>query len=120
MARDMDKANRLGGVISLPGFNTPGQMNGFALIGEFETLDGARSFYEGYDQVEDGIQLLTNNKHVPERVISQEMMTEMDEYSEQNRSSAMREFLGGIISVIAIGFMVFLLGKLGWSWMRDA
>ncbi len=48
-----------GGLISLPGFNTPGQMNGFALIGEFESLDGARSFYEGYDNVEDGLQFET-------------------------------------------------------------
>jgi len=48
-----------GGVVSLPGFNTPGQVNGFALIGEFETLEGARSFYEGYDNVEDGLQFET-------------------------------------------------------------
>ncbi len=48
-----------GGLISLPGFNTPGQMHGFALIGEFESLDGARNFYEGYDNVEDGLQYET-------------------------------------------------------------
>jgi len=48
-----------GGQISLPGFNTPGQINGFALIGEFESLEGARSFYEGYDNVEDGLQFET-------------------------------------------------------------
>jgi len=43
-------------VISLPGFNTPAQINGFALIGEFENLDGARSFYNEYDKVEEGLQ----------------------------------------------------------------
>jgi hypothetical protein len=48
-----------GGLISLPGFNTPGQINGFALIGEFESLESARSFYEGYDIVEDGLQFET-------------------------------------------------------------
>lgn len=48
-----------GGLISLPGFNTPGQVNGFALIGEFESLDGARNYYEGYDNVEDGLQFET-------------------------------------------------------------
>ena len=48
-----------GGLITLPGFNTPGQINGFALIGEFESLEGARSFYEGYDNVEDGLQFET-------------------------------------------------------------
>ena len=34
-------------------------MNGFALVGEFETLDGARSFYEGYSNVEDDLQFET-------------------------------------------------------------
>ncbi len=48
-----------GGLISLPGFNTPDEMNGFALVGEFETLDGARSFYEGYSNVEDDLQFET-------------------------------------------------------------
>ena len=45
-----------GTVISLPGFNTPSQMNGFALVGEFESLEGARSFYEAYKEVEDKLQ----------------------------------------------------------------
>lgn len=48
-----------GRVISLPGFNTPGRMNGFALVGEFASLEIARSFYEGYEQVEDGLQFET-------------------------------------------------------------
>lgn len=48
-----------GEVTSLPGFNTPGQMNGFALVGTFGTLDDARSFYEGYKKVEDGLQFET-------------------------------------------------------------
>ena len=53
-----------GGLISLPGFNTPGQINGFALLGEFESIDGARSFYEGYDNVEDGLQFETDSDTV--------------------------------------------------------
>ncbi len=48
-----------GEVISLPGFNTPGKMNGFALVGAFGTLEDARSFYEGYTKVEDGLQFET-------------------------------------------------------------
>jgi hypothetical protein len=44
---------------SLPGFNTPGMVNGFALVGEFESLGDARGFYEGYDQVEEGLQFET-------------------------------------------------------------
>ena len=42
--------------IELPGFNTPGQVNGFALVGEFENLDDARDFYNGYFTVEEGLQ----------------------------------------------------------------
>jgi hypothetical protein len=42
--------------IELPGFNTPGQVNGFALVGEFENLDDARDFYNGYSTVEEGLQ----------------------------------------------------------------
>ncbi len=48
-----------GGFITLPGFNTPGQMNGFALIGEFENLESARDFYNKYVKVEDGLQFET-------------------------------------------------------------
>ena len=45
-----------GKVFSLPGFNTPGQMNGFALVGEHENLEDARTFYEEYTDVETGLQ----------------------------------------------------------------
>lgn len=41
--------------ISLPGFNTPGQLNGFALVGEFSSWDDAYEFYNNYDKVEDGL-----------------------------------------------------------------
>ena len=41
--------------ISLPGFNTPGRVNGFALVGEFSTWDDAYDFYINYDKVEDGL-----------------------------------------------------------------
>lgn len=43
----------------LPGFNTPGQINGFALVGEFESLENARTFYEDYSDVEDNLQFET-------------------------------------------------------------
>ena len=43
----------------LPGFNTPGQMNGFALAGEFGNLEGARNYYNEYLKVEDGLQFET-------------------------------------------------------------
>jgi len=48
-----------GGQYELPGFNTPGQTNGFALVGEFETLSDARSFYNSYKKVESGLQFET-------------------------------------------------------------
>jgi len=38
-------------VTLLPGFNTPGQTNGFVLLGEFETLKEARDFYDEYSKV---------------------------------------------------------------------
>ena len=44
-----------GAVVSLPGFNTPGEVNGFALVGEFENGDDARSFFKDYDKVEEGL-----------------------------------------------------------------
>jgi hypothetical protein len=34
-------------------------VNGFALVGEFETMSGARSFYDGYKKVEDNLQFVT-------------------------------------------------------------
>jgi hypothetical protein len=48
-----------GKVTLLPGFNTPGQMNGFALAREFGTLESARNFYNEYLKVEDGLQFET-------------------------------------------------------------
>ena len=48
-----------GEVSSLPGFNTPGQVNGFSLLGEFGSLEGARGFYEDYSEVEAGLQFET-------------------------------------------------------------
>ncbi|MCD4710404.1 MAG: hypothetical protein K8R52_06115 [Bacteroidales bacterium] len=42
--------------IELPGFNTPGRTNGFALVGEFANLDDARDFYNGYHSVEESLQ----------------------------------------------------------------
>ncbi|MEN8201206.1 MAG: hypothetical protein ABFS28_01335 [Bacteroidota bacterium] len=48
-----------GEVVSLPGFNTPGQVNGFALVGEFSDLEEARGYYNGYDKVEEDLQFVT-------------------------------------------------------------
>jgi hypothetical protein len=45
-----------GEVIMLVSFNTPGQTNGFALVGEFTNLDDAKDFYKDYKRVEDGLQ----------------------------------------------------------------
>lgn len=41
--------------ISLPGFNTPGQVNGFALVGAFSTWEEALDFYNNYAEVEEGL-----------------------------------------------------------------
>jgi hypothetical protein len=46
-------------LISRPGFNTPGRVNGFALVGEFSDLATARNYYEGYDEVDAGLQFET-------------------------------------------------------------
>ncbi len=43
----------------LPGFNTPAQVHGFALLGEFETLDEADEFYRSYLTVQDDLQFET-------------------------------------------------------------
>ena len=48
-----------GKVVSLPGFNTPGGMNGFALVGAFTSFDSGRSYYEAYAEVEAGLQFET-------------------------------------------------------------
>jgi hypothetical protein len=42
--------------IELVSFNTPGQSNGFALVGEFSNLDDAKDFFNDYKRVEDGLQ----------------------------------------------------------------
>ncbi|MCP4309859.1 MAG: hypothetical protein GY790_01230 [Bacteroidetes bacterium] len=44
------------GQASLPGFNTPDRVNGFAVVGEFSSLDDAREFYQAYSMVEEGLQ----------------------------------------------------------------
>jgi hypothetical protein len=48
-----------GGQYELPGFNTPGQMNGFALLGTFESLADARTLYNDYKKVGDDLQFVT-------------------------------------------------------------
>jgi len=40
---------------SKPGFNTPGRVNGFALVGEFSSLGEAEEFYGAYSKVEEGL-----------------------------------------------------------------
>lgn len=47
------------GLTSVPGFNTPGQMNGFALVGEFDSFVEASDFFEGYARVEGELQFET-------------------------------------------------------------
>jgi len=44
---------------SLPGFNTPARVNGFALVGEFPTWEDARFFYNGYSKVEEDLRYET-------------------------------------------------------------
>ncbi len=43
----------------LPGFNTPSQVNGFALLGEFRSLEEADEFYSSYLTVQDDLQYET-------------------------------------------------------------
>lgn len=50
--------------IELPSFNTPGNTNGFALVGEFSNLDDARDFYNDYKRVEDGLQFVVGTNIV--------------------------------------------------------
>lgn len=52
--------------IELPSFNTPGQSNGFALVGEFSNLEDAKAFYKDYDRVEDGLQFAVETGIVEE------------------------------------------------------
>ena len=42
--------------VELVSLNTPGQTNGFALVGQFLNLEDAREFYKEYDRVEEGLQ----------------------------------------------------------------
>ncbi len=41
--------------VSLPGFNAPGKGSAFALVGEFASGEEARSFFNGYAEVEEGL-----------------------------------------------------------------
>lgn len=50
--------------IELPGFTTPGLMNGFALIGEFDNLGDAEDFYKDYKTVDDGLQFVVESEIV--------------------------------------------------------
>ena len=52
--------------IELPGFNTPGRTNGFALVGEFTNLDDAKDFFNGYHKVEEGLQFSVESDIVKE------------------------------------------------------
>ncbi len=44
------------GQSTLPGFNTPGNTNGFALVGEFGSMQEASSFYGSYGEAEADLQ----------------------------------------------------------------
>jgi len=44
------------GQSTLPGFNTPGSTNGFALVGEFENIGEARGFFNDYIQAANDLQ----------------------------------------------------------------
>lgn len=46
------------GTIELPSFTTPGEKNGFALVGEFTSMEEAKSFYNNYNQVDDQLQFV--------------------------------------------------------------
>jgi len=48
-----------GNVTYLPGFNTPGRLNGFSLVGEYESLESAREFYDGLLSVDKDLQFET-------------------------------------------------------------
>ena len=50
--------------IELSSFNTPGEANGFALVGEFSNLDDARDFYNDYTTVEEGLQYTVDSNIV--------------------------------------------------------
>lgn len=54
---------------ALPGFNTPGGVNGFALAGSFESQEEARAFFDAYKQVEDALQFLPVSDTVKEHQV---------------------------------------------------
>ena len=41
--------------ITLPGFNTPGFINGFALLASFATWEEALAYYNDYEKVQEGL-----------------------------------------------------------------
>ena len=45
--------------LSEPGFNTPGRVNGFALVGEFSNLTEANTYFRDYTEVEMGLEYKT-------------------------------------------------------------
>ena len=45
--------------LSEPGFNTPGRVNGFALVGEFSNLTDANTFFRDYTELEEGLEYKT-------------------------------------------------------------
>ncbi len=45
--------------LSEPGFNTPGRVNGFALVGEFSNLTEANTYFSDYTEVEAGLEYET-------------------------------------------------------------
>jgi hypothetical protein len=53
-----------GGTIELPGFQTPGRINGFAKVGEFESLSEASIYYDGYKTVEEDLQFVVESDTV--------------------------------------------------------
>jgi len=52
------------GQSTLPGFNTPGSSNGFALVGEFENMEEARSFYDAYREAANDLQFVVDSDTV--------------------------------------------------------
>ncbi len=52
------------GTIELPGFQSPGRTNGFAKLGEFESLSEARKYYKGYTKVEADLQFVVESDTV--------------------------------------------------------
>ena len=52
------------GQSTLPGFNTPGRTNGFALVGEFGSLQEARNFYKDYKEADSNLQFSVDSDTV--------------------------------------------------------